>query len=174
MRLCSLRYLTWRQPMVEVMKIMVTSFKRSHARSAVLSAPNPPEGLCWTTPPPETPGHSQVSLGQSFWGHYSILLGPGVHKILFVPSKSLSPVLCKLWQLYGGVNGNLLQEGLCHSQVCCTQSPCLCNSPLLTGTSTGGIQTQFCLRLCGLWVLMCTRFVWTLQASLVGMGFEFS
>ena len=25
--------------------------------------------------------------------------------------------------LYGGVNGNLLQEGLYHAQVCCTQNP---------------------------------------------------
>ena len=33
------------------------------------------------------------------------------------------PVLCKFWWLYGGVNGHLLQEGLCHTQVYCTQSP---------------------------------------------------
>ena len=50
--------------------------------------------------------------------------------------------LCKSWQLYGGVNGDLLQEGLCHTQVCCTQSPCPCGSPLLTHTSTGDTQTQ--------------------------------
>ena len=59
--------------------------------------------------------------------------------------ESISPVLCKFWRLYGGVNGNLLQEGLCHTQVCCTQSPCPCASPLLTRTSSGGAQTQFCL-----------------------------
>ena len=47
--------------------------------------------------------------------------------------ESGSPVLCKFWQLCGGVNGNLLQEGLCHTQVYCTQSPC--SSPLLTRTS---------------------------------------
>ena len=37
------------------------------------------------TPPPETPGHSQASLGQSLVG--SLLLGPGVHKrrLLRVP-----------------------------------------------------------------------------------------
>ena len=104
----------------------------------------------------DTPGQVWVSL---LWGHCSFLLGPGVHKILFVRSKSLSPVLCKLWKLYGGVNGNLFQEGLCHSQVYCTQSPCLCSSALLTGTSAGDTQTQFCLRLCGLWVLVCTRFI---------------
>jgi len=33
------------------------------------------------------------------------------------------------------VNGDLLQEGLCHTQVYCTQSPCPCGSPLLTRTS---------------------------------------
>ena len=37
-------------------------------------------------PPPETPGYSQASLGQSLVG--SLLLGFGVHKVLFVPSKS--------------------------------------------------------------------------------------
>ena len=72
-----------------------------------------------------------------------------VHKVLFVPSKSLSPVLCKFWWLYGGVNSYLLQESLCHTQVSCTQSPRPCGSPLLTRTSTGDAQTQFCLSLCG-------------------------
>ena len=42
--------------------------------------------------------------------------------------ESVSPVLCKLWQLCGGVNGDLLQEGLCHIQVYCTHSPCPCRS----------------------------------------------
>ena len=111
------------------------------------------------------------------WGHCSILLGPGTHKVLFVPSKSLFSQSCIIsvikshwppksnslgvltpfakspgWeiccgsynflnsvriylvyfsavcgssarQLYGGVNGNLLSEGLCHTQYCCIQSP---------------------------------------------------
>ena len=47
------------------------------------------------------------------------------------------PVLCKFWRLSGGVNGDLLQEGLCHTQVRCTQSLCPCSSPLLTRTSRG-------------------------------------
>ena len=42
----------------------------------------------------ETPGHSWASLGQSLWGHCSFLLGPGAHKLLFVPSKSLFPQSC--------------------------------------------------------------------------------
>ena len=76
---------------------------------------------------------------------------------LFVPSKSLSSVLCKFWRLYGGDNGNLLQEGLCHTQVSCTQSSCPWGSPLLTCTSAGDTQTQFCLSLCGVSGSWCTQ-----------------
>ena len=46
------------------------------------------------TPLPETPGHSQTSLGQSLVGHGSSLLGPGAHKVLFVPCKRLFPQSC--------------------------------------------------------------------------------
>ena len=77
--------------MVEVMKIMVTSFKRSCAYTGALSAPNPTAGHRQPMPPLETPGHSPARLGQSLVGHCSFLLGPGVHEVLFVPSKSLFP-----------------------------------------------------------------------------------
>ena len=134
---------TWGQTMVEIMKIMVTSFKRSHAHTATLSAPNPATCHHQPTPLPETPGHSWASLGQSLVG--SLLLSPGswcTQGFVCALQESVSPVLCKFWWLYGGVNGDLLQEGLCHTQVCCTQSPCPCGSPLLTCTSTGDAQTQ--------------------------------
>ena len=76
------------------------------------------------------------------------------------------PVLCKFWWLFGGVNGDLLQEGLCHTQVCCTQCPQPCSRPPLTHASAGDSPT---LRgksgsvSCGVtapfsWVLVCTRF----------------
>ena len=42
--------------MVEVIKIMGTSFKRSQAFTATLSAPNPAAGHRRPTPPLETPG----------------------------------------------------------------------------------------------------------------------
>ena len=42
--------------MVEIMEIMVTSFKRSHAFTAALSAPKHAAGHCRCTPPPEAPG----------------------------------------------------------------------------------------------------------------------
>ena len=92
--------------MVEVMKIMVTSFKRSHAGTATLSAPNPAADHRRPTSPPETPGHSWASLGQSFVG--PLLLSPWslcAQGSVCVLQESISPALCKFWQLYGGVNG---------------------------------------------------------------------
>ena len=134
--------LTWGQTMAEVMKIMVTSFKRSQTHTATLGAPGPAAGHHWPISPPETPGHSQASLDQSHGGDCTFLLGLGAHKVLFVPSKCVFPQSCvKFWQLYGGINGDLLQEGLCHTQGCCTQSPWPCGSPLLTRTSAGDSQT---------------------------------
>ena len=123
------------------MKIMVTFFKTSHACAATLSAPNPAAGHCQPTPPLETPGHSQASLCQSLVG--SLLLSPGswCTRFCLCPPRVYFPVLSKFWQLCGGVSGDLLQEGLCHTQVCCTWSPCPCGSPLLTRTSAGDAQT---------------------------------
>ena len=92
------------------------------------------------TPPPETPGHSPASLGQSLVG--LLLLSPGswCPRFCLCPPRVCFSVLCKFWWLYGGINGDLDQEGLCHIQVCCTQSPCPCGRPLLTWTSTGDTQ----------------------------------
>ena len=131
------------------MKIMATSFKRSNARTAAHSAPDPAAGHCRSVPQLEPPGHSWACLGQFLVG--SLLLSPGswwAQGFVCALLESVSSVLCKFWQLYGGVNGDLLQEGLCHTQVCCTQSPC--GRPLLTHTSAGDTQTQFWLSFCGL------------------------
>ena len=85
--------------MVEVMKIMATSFKRSHAHTATLSALNPPAGHLRPMPLPETPGHSQSIWISLLWGYCSCLLGPAMHNILFVPSNSLFP---QSWVSSGG------------------------------------------------------------------------
>ena len=136
--------------MVEVMKIMVTSFQWSYACTATLSAPNPAAGHLQSMPPLETPGPSQASLGRSLLGVTAPFSWVPVHtSFCLCPPRVYFPVLCKFWQLYGDVNDDLLQESLCHTQVCCTKSPCPCSSPLLTRTSTGDAQTQFCLSLCG-------------------------
>ena len=140
--------------MAKEMKIMETSFKRCHAPTATMSAPDPEAGHCQPKPLLETPGHSWASLGQSLVG--SLLLSPGswcAQGFVCALQESVSPVLCKFRWFYG-VNGNLLLEGLCHTQDCCTQSPCTCSSPLLTCTSTGDTQTnaqkQVWLSLCGI------------------------
>ena len=76
------------------MEIMVTSFKRPHASTATLSAPmlqqaTPDLHLCRRFL--DTHGQVWASL---LWGHCSFLLGPGAHKVLFVPAKSLFPQSC--------------------------------------------------------------------------------
>ena len=75
--------------------------------------PNPATGHCGPTPLPETPVHSQASLGQSLVG--SLILSPGswcTQGSVCTLQESVSPVLCKFWWLYGKDNGDLLQEGL--------------------------------------------------------------
>ena len=82
--------------MVEVMKIMSTSFKRSHVCTASLSVLDPAAGHHRPTTLPETPGHLRASLGQPLTG--SLLLSP---RSLFAQGsvcalqESVSPVLCK-------------------------------------------------------------------------------
>ena len=78
---------------MEVVKIIVTSFKRSHASLAILTAPNSAAGHHQPMPLPVLDVHRQVWVSL-LWGHCSFLLGPGAHKVLFVPSKSLFPQSC--------------------------------------------------------------------------------
>ena len=90
--------------------------------------------LCWRL----SDTHGQVGASEG-----SLLLSPGswcTQDFVCAFQESVSPVLCKFWWLYGRVNGDLLPEGLCHTQVCCTQSTCPCGRPLLTHTSTGDTQ----------------------------------
>ena len=91
---------TWDQTMVEVMETMVTSFKRSHACTATLSAPSPAAGHPWPTPPPETPGHFQASLCQSLWAHCSFFLGPGAHKVCLSPLRISWRYVVWLWMWF--------------------------------------------------------------------------
>ena len=150
--------LIWGQTMVEIIKIMATSFKRYGTQ-----CPDPVEGRhYWPTPPPETPGHSWVSLGQFLVGSFLLSLGSWCTKgFVCALQEPVSPFLCKFWWLYGGVNGDLLQEGLCHTQVCCTQSPCPCGRPLMTCTSAGDTLTpkgRSGSVSVGWGLMVCTRF----------------
>ena len=84
------------------MKIMAT-FKRSCACTAALSTHDATAGHCRPTPPLETPGHSQASLGQSLVG--SMFLSPGFWctqgfvcalRVLF-PQSCVSSVIKSHW-----------------------------------------------------------------------------
>ena len=158
---------------------MVTSFKGSHACTASLSAPNPEAGHHQPSPPPETPGHSRTSLGQSLVG--SLLLSSGswrAQSSVCALQESIYPVLCKFWQLYVEAIGDLLQESLCHTQVCWTQPyPSLLHpEPLPLWQSTADpylhrrhSNTALSQSPWELWLLVHTRFVWALWASLTGI-----
>ena len=76
--------------MVEVMKIMVTSFKRSHdallhSVSPTLQQATTDPRLCWRLL--DTPRQVWVSL---LWGHCSFLLGPGAQGSVCAFQKSVS------------------------------------------------------------------------------------
>ena len=86
--------------MVEVMKIMVTSLKRSHVCTATLCASEPEAGHQRRPPLTHTSAgdswtlmglSGSVSCGVSY---FSFILDPGAHKVLFVPSKFLFPQSC--------------------------------------------------------------------------------
>ena len=63
-------------------------------------------------------------------------------KFCFCPPRANFPVLYKFSQLYGAFHGNLFQERLCHSQVCCIQSLYPCGRPLLTNLYRRHSNTQ--------------------------------
>ena len=76
-----------------------------------------------------------------------------VHKVLLCPPRVYSQS-CVSSGSSMVVNGDLLQEDLCHTH---SQSPCPCSRLLPTRTSTGDDQTQFCVSLCGVPGSWCTQ-----------------
>ena len=150
--------LTWGQTLVDIMKITGNLLQKAPSSHCCTQCPWPCSG------PPLThtsAGDSSTLSGKS--GSVSVgslPLSPGswcTQVSVCALRESISLVPCKFWQLYGGVNGNLLQEGLCHTQVCCTQSLCPCGRPLLTLTSAGATQTQIWLSLCWVSGSWCTQ-----------------
>ena len=95
--------------MVEVMKILWTSLKRSLSHTATLSAPNTAAGHRRPMPVLETPGHSPARLGQSLVR--SLLLSSGLwcaQGSVCALQESISQSCVKFLQLCGGVNADLL------------------------------------------------------------------
>ena len=111
------------------------------------SVPRPCSRPPSTHTSPETPGHSRASRGQSC-GIAASSSWVLVHTrfCLCPPRVCFS---CKFCWLCAGINSDLLKEGSCHTQVCCTQNPCPCGRPLLTCIFAGDTQTQLWLSLCG-------------------------
>ena len=126
--------LTRGQSMVEIMKIGPSKgpvFSLPHSGPPILQQATIDPCLCQRF----LDNHGQV---------WVKLLSPGswcTWCFLCALQESVSPVLCKFWWLYGTVNNDLLQKGLCHTEVCCPQSPCPCSRTWLTCTSTGNTQT---------------------------------
>ena len=136
-------------------------------------APNPAAGHCRPMPLPETPGHSQASLGQSLVE--SLLLSPGS------------------WWAQGSVCA--LQESV--SQSCVSSGGSMVGLMVTSSNRAYAIPRSAAPRapapaaghcwpvplqetltvlsqsLWGLWVLVCTRFAWALWASLCGYGVWF-
>ena len=145
--------------MVEVMKIMATSFYRSHADIVALSTPNPAAGHLQPTPPLGTPGHSRACPGQSLVGSCSLLLVLVCTRFCVCPPRVCIPVLCKFWEHYGGVNEPpprrlMPYPGLMHPE----------SLPLRQSTADPYLHrrhsdTVLAQSLWGLSVLVCTRFV---------------
>ena len=156
--------LTWYQTLVEVMKIMVPSFK------------GPVQALLHSVPPTlqhatansllckrrlDLHGQVWVSL---LWGHISFLLGPSAQKVLFVPSKSLFSQSCVS---SGGSMMGLMMTSSKRSYALPKSAAHRAPAPV-AGYSRRHSHTQ------SLWVLLvCTRFCLSSLSTLVGMGFDY-
>ena len=132
--------------------------------------------------------HRQVWVS-FFGGHWSFLQGPGAHRLFLVSSKSPFPQSCvNSVSSMVGLMATSFKNGLCHSQVCCTQSPCPCSRPLLTIGDTQtlkGRSGSVSVESHGLQKLLfepseCLRWVWGLILNVIlslllsCLGFSFA
>ena len=116
--------------------------------------------------------HGQVWVSV-FWGHCSFLLGPGAHKVLFVPTKSLFPQSC----VSSGGSMVGLMANSSHGAYAIPRSTAprvlprqqSTADPYLLRRHTNTVLSQ---SLWSLWVLVCTRYVWAPWVSLAVMEFD--
>ena len=108
--------------------------------------------------------HGQVWVS-FLWGHCFFPLGPGAHKVLFVPSKSLFPQSCvSSGSSMVGLMATSSKKAYATPRSAALRAPYLCRR-------YSNMQRQVWLRLCGVsW--WAQSFVWALQTSLVGMRFD--
>ena len=108
-----------------------------------------------------------------FWGHCSFLLGPGAHKVLFVPSQSLFPQSC----VSSGGSMVGLMANSSHGAYAIPRSTAPRVLPPQQSTADPYLlrrhpNTVLSQSLWGLWVLVCTRCVWAPWVSLAVMEFD--
>ena len=121
----------------------------------------------------QTPGHSRASLDQSLVG--SLFLSPGswCTQSLFVFSRSLFSQSCvSSGSSMVGLMGTYSKRAYTIPRSTSPRAQPLQQStadPYLCRRYSNTVLAQ---SLCGLWVLVCTRFVWALWASLVGMELD--
>ena len=72
------------------------------------------------------------------------------------PLRVYFPVLCKFWHLYGGVTVTSSRRLMPYRSLLHPE-PLPLQSPLLTHTSTGDTQTEFCFSLVGVSGSWCTQ-----------------
>ena len=154
---------------VEVMKIMVTSFKRSHACTATLSAPNPAAGHHRPMPPLETLGHSQASLGHSLVG--SLLLSPRswCTRFCLCLQESVSQSCVSSGSSMVGLMATSSKRAYAISTSAAPRASvpaaghCWPVPPQETPKhSSGSVSGSWCAQ----------SYIWALWASLAGMGFD--
>ena len=161
-------YLTWVQSMVDVMKIWLPPLKGPmhallHWVPLTLQQGTTNPRLCQRLL--DTHGQVWASL---LWGHCSFILGPGTHKILSVPSKSLFPRSCvSSGDSMVGLMVTASKSAYAIPSSAAPRAPTA--DPYLHRRHSNTLLAQ---SLWGLWVLVHTRFVWSLWASLADMEFD--
>ena len=147
--------------MLEIMKTIETSFKRSHAGTATLSAPNPVAGHCQPMVTPlVTPRYSQVSLGLFLVG--SLFLSPESwcsQVSICALQMFVSPVLCKFWQFYGGLMATSSKRAYALLKSAAPRASPLWKSTADLYLHRRHSNTVLLQSLFGVQVLVCTRFV---------------
>ena len=156
--------------MVEVVRITATSFK-GPMRALLHWVPPILAGRRWPTPLPETPGHSWASLSQSLL--LSLLPSSGswcAQGFVCVLQESVSQSCVSSC---GSMVGLMVTSSKRAYAIPKSVAP---RAPSPAGVHCWPVPPQETLTvlsqsLWGLWVLVHTRYVWALWASLMGVGF---
>ena len=120
--------LTWGQTMVEVMKIIATSFKKSLAH-CLTQCPGP----CSRPPPIDSSARDSWTLmgksGSVSWGVTAPFSCVLVCTRFCLCQESVSLVLCKFWWLYGGVMATSSKRAyvICRSAAPRAPAPVACH-----------------------------------------------